>query len=245
MVRPRRRQTGEPSKESAPERVSSVAENYLLSLYILKEEGIRTAAAQLADYIRRAPVGEGLGTTLPSVLGMLRRMAKEHLLEMSPEKEVLLTPRGTVLAESIVRRHRLAERMVVDLLGLELHRAHIEAHRLEHAISPELEAKITERLGNPVTCPFGAPIPGSGYNPPVGQRLTMNRAEVGVTYLVDRIPEEDSELVRFLVEHGVVPEEEVRVLESGHYRGVLVFTTQRGESSLGFSAASHIWIRQP
>ena len=139
---------------AATERLSQVAENYLLSLHVLVEEGLRATAGSLAKYIRTLPAREGLGTTLPSVLGMLQRMAREGLLELTSEKEVKLTPRGVVLAEGMVRRHRLAERMVVDLLGLELHKAHEEAHRLEHAISTDLEVKIRERLGIPQRVPL-------------------------------------------------------------------------------------------
>ena len=90
---------------------------------------MRATSGQLAEYIRTLPAGEGLGTTLPSITGMLRRMAREGLVELTASKEVKLTPRGVVLAEGMVRRHRLAERMVVDLLGLELHKAHEEAHK--------------------------------------------------------------------------------------------------------------------
>ena len=227
------------------ERVSHVAQNYLLSLYVLSEDGARSTPAQLAEYIRHLPPTEHLGTSLPSVLGMVRRMVKEGLVEMSPAKEIHLTQRGKVLAEEMVRRHRLAERMVVDLLGLELHKAHVEAHRLEHAISPDVEAKIRQRLGNPGTCPFGRPIPGSGYSPPPGQRLTLDQVSPQRAYIVERVPEEDQELLRFLVEHGVVPDQELEVVEAGHYRGVITFRTRQGEAALDYEAASHIWVRRP
>lgn len=246
MVRTRvTRPRGEEPRQHNQERVSRVAENYLLSLYVLHEEGGWPAPAQLADFIRRVPTEEGLGISLPSVLGMVRRMAKEGLVEMSPEKRVRLTDHGQVLAEGIVRRHRLAERMVVDLLGLDLYKAHVEAHRLEHAISAEVEAKIRERLGNPTTCPFGRPIPGSAYVVPDGRRLTMDKGEAGRAYLVDRLPEEeDQELLRFLVEHGVVPGQEVTMVETGHYRGVITFRSLRGEAALGLQAASRVWLRE-
>ena len=236
---------GEEPRQHTQERVSRVAENYLLSLYVLHEEGGWPAPAQLADFIRRVPAEEELGTSLPSVLGMVRRMAKEGLVEMSPEKRVRLTGRGLVLAEGIVRRHRLAERMVVDLLGLELYKAHVEAHRLEHAISPEVETRIQERLGNPTTCPFGRPIPGSAYTMPDGRRLTMDKGEPGRVYFVDRLPEEEGqELLRFLVEHGVVPDQKVTIMETGHYRGVITFHSPRGEAALGLQAASRVWLRE-
>lgn len=226
------------------ERVSHVAENYLLSLYLIREEGLRATIAQLADQIRHLPPTEGLGSTLPTVAGMLRRMVREHLVTLNSKKEIELTPRGLALAEDMVRRHRLAERMVVDLLGLELHLAHIEAHRLEHAISPEMEKKLAERLGNPTTCPFGRPIPGSGYVAPPGETLTLDRASPGVTYQVARVPEEDPDLLRFLIEYGVLPDQELLVVEAGQFRGVLVFATPAREGALGYQAAARIWVRR-
>lgn len=225
-------------------RLSQVAENYLLSLYILAEEGERATAGHLAEYIRKIPAGEGLGTTLPSVLGMLRRMSREGLVELTSEKEVKMTPRGLVLAEGMARRHRLAERMVVDILGLELHKAHEEAHRLEHAISDDLEVKISEKLGNPTTCPFGKPIPGSDYIPPTGFRTSLDMAKPGVPYTVDRVPEGDKELLKFLVEMNVLPSNWITVVEASRYRGVITVKTEKGESALGYDVAAKIWVRE-
>lgn len=244
-VRTAIRKSTKGSQASVAERVSNVAENYLLSLYILKEEGLSTSPARLAEYIRQLPEGEGVGSSLPSVRGMLRRMVREGLVTMTQNREVQFTERGAVLAEHIARRHRLAERLVVDLLGLDLHLAEIEAHRLEHAISPELEEKLRERLGNPTTCPFGHPIPGSGYVPSSGKLLTLDNARVGLTYVVHRVPEEDVELLRFLVERRVLPDEEIQVVEAGRYRGVLRFRTRWGEDALGYEAASRVWVRLP
>jgi DtxR family Mn-dependent transcriptional regulator len=239
------RETGKelPLGSAILERLSPVAENYLLSLYVLGEEGLRATAVQLAEHLKGLPAGEGLGTTLPSVLGMLRRMAREGLLELTSDKEVKLTPLGVVQAEGMVRRHRLAERMVVDLLGLDLHMAHVEAHRLEHAISPDLEVRIRERLGNPTTCPFGGPIPGSGYVAPPGQKLALDQVQQGVEYCVDRVPEEDSELLRFLVEQGILPRLAITVVEANHHRGIITIKTARGEAALGYGVAARIWVR--
>ena len=232
-----------PGSHTTTERLSQVAENYLLSLYVLGEEGTRATAGHLAGYIRTIPAGEGLGTTLPSVLGMLRRMAREGLVVLTSDKEVRLTPRGLEHAEGMARRHRLAERLVVDLLGLELHKAHEEAHRLEHAISPDLEVKIRQTLGNPTTCPFGRPIPGSGYTEPPGTRLSLDEAKPGVPYVVDRVPEEDSELLRFLVDLCVLPGQSVTVVEASQSRGVISVRTEQGEGSLGYGVAARVWVR--
>lgn len=230
-------------RATAHDRISNIAENYLQSLYKLREEGLRPSAGNLTDFIRRLPREEGVGTSLPSILGMLRRMAKEGLVTIKPNKEVELTERGEAAAESIVRRHRLAERLVVDILGLDVARAHIEAHRLEHAISPELEECIQQRLGRPATNPFGRPIPGNAPKALSGTEVCLADAEVGRDYVVDRVPEEDPQLLAYLIGCGVMPGADLKVAEQSKYRGVLVFKTDSCESSMGHDAARFVWLR--
>ena len=234
-------QNGRRAKAGA--RISTAAENYLQSLYKLKEEGLRPSAGNLTEYIRRLPREEGVGTSLPSILGMLRRMAREGLVTIKPNKEVELTERGERAAESIVRRHRLAERLVVDILGLDVARAHIEAHRLEHAISPELEACIQERLGRPATNPFGRPIPGNSAGTEIAADISLANAVEGREYTVGRVPEEDPQLLSYLIASGVMPGARVTIVEQSAFRGVLVFRTEVCESSMGHEAARFIWLR--
>jgi DtxR family Mn-dependent transcriptional regulator len=223
--------------------LSSVAENYLLSLYVLREESAHITLSRLADHLKSLPEGERLGTSLPSVAGMLRRMAREDLVEVGPDRQVHLTRRGDYLAEDMVRRHRLAERMVVDLLGVELHRAHIEAHRLEHAISPELLSKIASRLGNPQTCPFGHPIPGSDQTPPGQNPVNLGQASLATRHIIDRVPEHDNDLLRFLVDEEILPGREIVVTDTAPYRGVLTIAGPLGHDvALGLDIASRIWV---
>ena len=223
-------------------RLSMATENYLLSIFQLKEQGISVTSTQLADQLKRLPVGEGLGTSLPSVGGMLRRMVREGLIQTTPSKDVVLTDEGRMSAHSIVRRHRLAERMVVDLLGLELHKAHVEAHRLEHAISLDLEEKIVARLGNPATCPFGHPIPGSGYVA-ADDAAPLRNARQGQSLVVDRVPEDDQALLEYFVANGLVPGETVEVVEVAPYRGVIKLMCDGKEVALGYEVAERIWVR--
>ena len=243
--RPARRRRGADEASSGGERLSSVAENYLLALFILDEEGIRPSLGHLADYLRkRVPESEGLGTSLPTVTGMIRRMEREDLVETSSKKEVRLTTRGQVFAEDMVRRHRLAERLVVDILGVSLADAHVEAHRLEHAISQGLQLKIIERLGNPTTCPFGRPIPGSGHQPDREEAIPLDTAAPGSPFVVDRIPEEDHDLLTFLVEAGVLPGREIRVSDAARHRGVMDLQVADGASvTLGYEVAPRLWVR--
>src|SRR3972149_8988879 len=93
---------------------------------------------------------------------MLSRLVRDGLVQVNERKEIRLTVTGQEVAERTVRRHRLSERLLTDMLGLDWHKAHEEACRFEHAISPEVEEKISNALGGPTTCPHGNPIPGSG-----------------------------------------------------------------------------------
>ena len=114
-------------------RLSMAMENYLLSIFRIQEEGETVTITQLAEHLKTLPEGEGLGTSLPSVSGMLRRMQKEAFIDIESKKKIItFTRSGIANAEIIVRKHRLAERLVVDLFGVELYRAHTEAHLLEH-----------------------------------------------------------------------------------------------------------------
>ncbi|MEE2884778.1 MAG: metal-dependent transcriptional regulator [Chloroflexota bacterium] len=215
------------------ERLSSATENYLLSIYRLKErEDVSVTPTILSEHLKTLPQAEGVGTSLPSIAGMVRRMTRERLIEQTHNKELILTESGHALAENIVRRHRLAERLVVDILELDLAKAHIEAHQLEHAISPRLEKKISEKLGNPTTCPFGHPIPRSGYVP-IKNTLTLDCAVAGQNLEVVQVPEDDQDLLTYFVQKGFVPGNKVLVQDVSPARGVIMLKS--GEQSIVFS----------
>lgn len=247
---PRPRQTtapiaGNKAWEDSPAnlRLSPVTENYLLCLYRLWEDSESPTITQLTDTLKQLPPTEELGTSVPSVAGMIRRMQKQELVDIGGDKRIRLTKRGLEGGEDIARRHRLAEWMVVRLLGMDLHRAHVEAHRLEHGMSPELEAKLKERLGYPKRSPFGRPIPGMGEPKMPADALALDAAALNVPYVVDRVPEEDDKLLRFLVDSHLVPDQEVRVLEAAPYLGVLTVATAQDKVSIGYNVAAQIVVR--
>lgn len=213
-------------------RLSMAMENYLLSIIRLQEQDTKVTAAQLSEHFKSLPMGEGLGTSLPSVSAMIRRMTREKLVTTSSDKEVSLTKAGLTEAESILRRHRLAERLAVDVLKVDLRRAHEEAHRLEHAFSPYLESRVVEILGYPTTCPFGHPIPGSKY---VFNSATvfLNQAKVGEDYLVERVPEDDTELLGYFVDNDFLPGAHIQITDLSNARGVI--TLQLANKELVFS----------
>ncbi|MEX0761288.1 MAG: metal-dependent transcriptional regulator [Dehalococcoidia bacterium] len=223
-------------------RLTQSMENYLLSIYLVQEQNLRVTNSNLVDQLRRVPETEYLGTSLPSVSGMLRRMEREGLIQMSDTRDIGLTSHGKTLAESIIRRHRLAARMIVDFLSVDLHRVNAEAHRLEHAISDELERDIKNRLGDPSTDPFGQPIPGSDYVEP-RDAVTLDRAPTGRRMLIDRIPEDDEELVQYLAECGVLPGVEVTIDDIAPYRGVVTLQVGDRTAILGYEVAARIRLR--
>ena len=220
------------------------AENYLLSIYRLDEEDATVTLNLLAEHLKMLPEGEGLGTSLPTVGGMIRRLEREGLLAVDSKKQLSLTKKGSQHAESIVRRHRLAERMVVDMFDVELHRAHVEAHLLEHAISPYLEERIMEKLGMPNTSPFGYPIPGTDYVHK-GVSFRLNEAEAGQKLEIDKIPVDDEVLLEHLVRNQVIPGNAIEVNEINTSTGIISFECMGDDVVVGYQVGQFIWVCSP
>lgn len=153
-------------------------EEYCETIYELHEDGVRVIQARVA---------ERLDVSRPAVSEMVRRLSDEGLVEVA-DGELILTDNGRSLAVTMVRRHRLAERFLTDILGLSWAEAHHEAGKWEHVISPAVEAAITHRLDDPTTCPHGNPIPGSSYVAP--DLETLSTLTTGTSATVARIPEE-------------------------------------------------------
>ena len=226
------------------QRLSMTAENYLLSIYRLDEEDATVTLTLLAEHLKMLPEGEGLGTSLPTVGGMIRRLEREGLLAVDSKKQLSLTKKGSQHAESIVRRHRLAERMVVDMFDVELHRAHVEAHLLEHAISPYLEERIMEKLGMPNTSPFGYPIPGTDYVHK-GVSFRLNEAEAGQKLEIDKIPVDDEVLLEHLVRNRVIPGNAIEVNEINTSTGIISFKCLDDVVVVGYQVGQFIWVCSP
>ncbi len=225
------------------DRLSPGTENYLLCLYRLWEDDEVPTITQLTDALRRLPPTEGLGTSVPSVAGMIRRMARQQLVDIGPDKRIRLTRLGMEGGEDIARRHRLAEWMVVKLLGMDLHQAHSEAHRLEHGMSPQLMERLVEKLDNPRRSPYGRPIPGTGEPKIPPNSLSLDAAEPGRSYVIDRVPEEDPQLLKFLSDSEIVPEQAVTVVGATPFLGVMEVAAGQGQVSMGFNVAHQIVVR--
>jgi DtxR family transcriptional regulator, Mn-dependent transcriptional regulator len=153
-------------------------EEYCECIFELQEDDLAVIQARIA---------ERLQVSRPAVSEMMRKLDAEGLISQATGK-IRLTARGLRLAERVVRRHRIAERFLTDMLGLSWAEAHHEAGRWEHVMSEQVEDALDRLLGSPTTCPHGNPIPGSDYEAPDAVRLVD--VDPGETFRVSRIPEE-------------------------------------------------------
>jgi len=175
-------------------------EMYLRTVWELEEEHITPIRARLV---------ERLGLSAPAVSETVARLEQEGLLRIAPNRTLELTPEGRARATSVMRKHRLAERLLTDIIGLEWEQTHNEACRWEHVISDAVEDRLVELLNSPTTCAHGNPIPGIATEEADVPLVTMTEAARFVGRArVQRISEHlqvDVDAMRFLREHGLRP----------------------------------------
>ena len=199
-------------------------EQYCEAIFELREDDLDVIQARIA---------ERLGVSRPAVSEMIRRMTTEGLVR-TDKGTIELTDSGRRLAEQVVRRHRLAERFLTDILGLAWAEAHHEAGKWEHVLSEPVEAAINRLLDNPTTCPHGNPIPGSRYEAP--DAIALIDLDVGGAFTVSRIPEElefTPGLLEFLEESHITPGRE-GVVEAASPDGTV--TVRIGSRIVGVGA---------
>lgn len=197
-----------------PTQPTSTVEDYLLLIYSMHREGEDVIAARLK---------ERKGVSAPTAWATLRRMERDGLVILSKGHKIELSQSGLELAESIMRRHMLAERLLTDILKLDWADVHEEAHRMEHAISPLIERQILALLDNPTTCPHGNPIPGAGYieSPSVQALRTVSEGDVVVINNIAEHAEEDAELMHYLERSGLTPGARLHIDEVANANGTI------------------------
>ena len=154
-------------------------EEYCETIFELIEDGVEAKQVRIA---------ERLDVSRPAVSEMVRKLERENLVVVD-HGDIALTGDGLKLARQVVRRHRLAERFLTDMLGLSWSEAHHEAGKWEHVISPPVERALVRVLNDPTTCPHGNPIPGSDYEEPLESAVLASLPR-GAEFTVERIPEE-------------------------------------------------------
>src|SRR5579862_2022760 len=210
-------------------------EDYLKAILEAESEGETVISATLAHWLSVSP---------PAVTMAVRRLKKDCLVKVRSGGEVSLTATGRKIARKLTLRHHLIERMLAEMFGMEWYKVHDEAERLEHAVSPDFEAKLLAKLGRGGACPHGNL---SELESPASRRhrglLLLSDAEAGSNYTVSGIYERDRRLLEFLEQRGVRPGAELGLIER-NYDKTLAIRTARGRIVLGRPAAERIWVSQ-
>ncbi len=201
-----------------PSPQATVAEQeYLETLFWLYEAGLPMTGANVARAMQLSP---------PTVHEMVGRLERDGYITRGTDKVIAFTERGREHAEQIVRRHRLIERFLTDVLGIPWDEVHEEAERLEHAMSPVLEERMLAAIGDAKTCPHGHPIE-------VGSRLPsvpLADVEPGAKVTILRFENEAEDLLHYLRDAGLEPGLEGTLAVSDEDE--VVFTSEEGERSV-------------
>ena len=207
-------------------------EEYLEAIWELEEEGIQVIQARLAEH---------LGHSAPSVSEMTRRLRADGYVVVKG-RFLTLTEKGRQRAVSVVRKHRLAERLLTDVIGIPWHKTHVEACRWEHVISDEVEERLVVLLDNPATCPHGNPIPGAGG--PERDLSALADSQPGDHVRLERVTEQvevDLEALVYLDSHGFIPGAGAEVRAKAP-DGTLTLALDGGSIALGPALASQLYV---
>ena len=214
---------------------SQTVSRYLEAIYYIDSEGERVKAARLAEW---------LGVSQPTAGATLQRMVRDGLVQISSAKDVSLTSHGREQAAAVVRRHRVAERWLTDVLGLDWLAADEEAGRLEHALSDAVTDRLYKLIGEPRTCPHGNPIPGAAADGkseralrdlPVGSRSRIRR--------VSEVAEHETpQLLNFLEGASLRLGADVKSLEVNAGAGTLTVEVEGHPVAMSLQVAGKIWV---
>lgn len=198
------------SPSSATQPLSGPVEDYLKAIYDLERDAQPATTNEIAERLDISPA---------SVSGMVRRLAEQGLITHEPYRGVRLTTDGRRAALRTLRRHRILECYLTEVLGYPWDRVHDEAERLEHAASEELIERMADALGDPLHDPHGAPIPSREGVVEETTRRTIADAVSGERLRVRQVMDEDGERLRYLAELGIRPGSIIRILDRAPFDG--------------------------
>jgi DtxR family Mn-dependent transcriptional regulator len=185
-----------------------------------------------------------MNVTPPTAWATVQRMHRDGLVELDGKKVIHLTEHGRELAMSVARRHRLAERFMTDVLKLGWAEAHQQAHHFEHGMTPIIEERLFQLLDNPMTCPHGSPIPGTGatLGPDWVALDTLAPDDRAIVKFISEELEEDAELLSYLDRHNLRPGQHIRIAEKVASTGLVAIDNGNETVSLGLAAAARIRV---
>jgi DtxR family transcriptional regulator, Mn-dependent transcriptional regulator len=212
--------------------VSESAQDYLKAIWKLDRSGDMSTTA----------LAESLGVAPASATAMLKKLATLGLVLHERYRGATLTPAGERMALEVVRHHRLLELYLMEALGLSWDQVHEEAEKLEHHLSDELEARIDQALGFPTRDPHGDPIPSPELLLARDEITCLSELAEGSMTVVRRVPDGDPELLRYLATLGLVPAEEVTVVEQAPFDGPVTVEVRGSRHAIGRSLAAQIEV---
>ncbi|HWS47079.1 MAG TPA: metal-dependent transcriptional regulator [Acidimicrobiia bacterium] len=208
-------------------------EEYLETILSIEEEGIVPMRARLV---------ERLGLSAAAVSETVARLEDQGYVELAGDRSLRLTDKGRGLATTVVRRHRLAERLLTDVIGLEWEKVHREADRWEHAISADVEEKLVQLLGDPATCPHGNPIPGSHRAAPATPTVALDDAAPGpvtVARVSERLEMSD-DAIALIAAANLLPGRDATVV--GRDDDAVTVETETGEHRVPARIAESLYV---
>ena len=195
-------------------------------------------------YAKTGELAQVLGVKPASVTQMVQKLAAKSYLKYEKSKGVRLTAKGRKLALDVLRRHRVAERLLVDLLGVSWEEAHDVACEWEHMLTPELCNKVLEKLEEPTTCPHGNPIPDSDGSIPPLPELTLADLKQGETGIIDCISDENVNLLRMMSSMGMLPGESVRIVQISPVGDTLLIEVGTAHFALSYNLAKRVRVHR-
>jgi DtxR family transcriptional regulator, Mn-dependent transcriptional regulator len=210
-------------------------EDYLKAIHQLSARG---------EPVGTSAIAERLGIAPGSVTGMFKRLAQLGLIEHERYQGVTLTARGRREAIRMIRRHRVLELFLVEVLGYTWDQVHEEAERLEHAASDDLVDRMAAVLGDPEADPHGHPIPSSAGQLRTPALPTLADLDEGEQGILRRVSDEDPEALRYLARLNLVPGVAVQVLERTPFRGPLRIRVEEAEEMIGLELAVRLRVER-
>ena len=208
---------------------------YLEAVFELEEEG---------KQILQARIGERLGLAPATVSEGVKRLIAEGFLVVEGTRDITLTPNGRAMAEALVRRHRLAERMLVDILGIPWHQCHEQAEDWEKVMTPEVEQAIIDKLEGDLTCPHGNPIPGTTSSVQWSDLKAVHEMEPGESGKLSRLLEDvelNHDVLKYLEDHRLMPGASLTV-EEVTPDGTILLGVDGDRVPVGQGLAGNLWV---
>jgi len=214
---------------------SEITEEYVESIYKLEREGPPPNLKRLADYLHLSPA---------TVLEKVKKLIKHGLARQTPRKSIVLTPDGEKQAVEVIRKHRLAERFLVDVLGLPWDDVHDDACRFEHIMSDRIADALEKFLSFPDRCPHGYPIPDREGRIREEQSTRLSELCAGDSCEVVRVAEDSPELLHHLSTLGLIPRSTIYIEQVAPFNGAFLLRVNDACYALGRDVAGKIWVRK-